>query len=143
MKNNLLMMIETLRSRSGGGKKWLTLSTMMILFTGIIAFASIPGGDGVIHACYSRSGGALRVIDGSVTQCKSGETSLDFNQSGPQGPQGLQGPTGPQGMIGSPGAAGPVGATGPAGPVGPVGPAGANGSSQAFTAGGGFGDVTV
>ena len=34
-----------------------------------IAYATIPNA-GVIHACYSRSGGTLRVIDRSVTNCK-------------------------------------------------------------------------
>jgi hypothetical protein len=52
---------------------------MTVLFTSIIAFASIPGANGVIYGCYSKSGGALRVIDASVTQCKAGETSLNFN----------------------------------------------------------------
>jgi hypothetical protein len=45
---------------------------------------------GTIHACYSKSGGALRVIDSSVTNCKSGETSLTWNQSGPTGPPAAQ-----------------------------------------------------
>lgn len=143
MKKNLLNMSETLRSRGSRGKKWLTLSTMMILCTGIIAFASIPGGDGVIHGCYSKSGGSLRVIDAGVIQCKAGETSLDFNQTGPQGPQGLTGPQGPQGATGLTGTTGPAGATGQTGATGPAGPAGASGLSQAYSVRGGAGDVTV
>jgi len=31
------------------------------------AYAAIPGGDGAIHGCYTKSGGTLRVIDASVT----------------------------------------------------------------------------
>lgn len=46
------------------------------------ATASIPGLGGVIAGCYVKSGGVLRVIDSSVTTCKSNETSLDWNQTG-------------------------------------------------------------
>lgn len=66
-------------------------------------------------ACYTKSGGALRVIDKSVTNCKSTETALDWDQRAQAGPQG---PAGPQG------ATGPEGQPGPAGPEGPQGPAG-------------------
>lgn len=108
----------------------LILSAIAVLFT-CVAFASIPGANGVISGCYSRSGGALRVIDSSVTQCKQGETSLNFNQTGPQGPQGIQGPVGPAGPQGDQGPAGPQGAQGiqgEQGPAGPQGPAGAGGA---------------
>ena len=71
-----------------------------------IAHATIPASDGVIRACYKKSGGTLRVIDTSVTGCASGETALDWNVEGVAGPQGLQGPQGAQGPQGSPGAAG-------------------------------------
>jgi hypothetical protein len=70
------------------------------------AYATIPGSDGVIHGCYAKSGGTLRVIDASVTNCKSTETSLNWDQHGqpgPQGPQGEPGPAGPQGEPGVPG----------------------------------------
>jgi hypothetical protein len=88
---------------------------------GSVALATIPSSSGVISACYSRSGGALRVIDSTVTNCKSGETSLDWNR---QGLQGAPGPVGPAGPAGPAGAKGDTGATGPAGPAGPVGPQG-------------------
>ena len=70
-----------------------------------IAYATIPNG-GVINACYTRSGGSLRVVDETTTKCKSGETSLAWNVAGPQGTQGLQGPQGSQGPQGVPGPAG-------------------------------------
>ena len=76
------------------------------------AYATIPGGDGVIHGCYSKSGGALRVIDASVTNCKATETSLNWNQQGqpgPPGPPGLQGAKGDQGEPGPPGPKGDPG----------------------------------
>ncbi|MFZ1881412.1 MAG: collagen-like protein [Gaiellaceae bacterium] len=94
-----------------------------------VAYATIPN-DGTIHGCYARSGGSLRVIDASVTNCKSTETSLDWNVQGPTGPTGA---TGPQG---APGATGPQGAPGPQGPAGaqgPQGPAGASGTSHAYS----------
>jgi hypothetical protein len=66
-----------------------------------IAYATIPGSDGVIHACYSANGtGALNVYDpsntdGSVpTSCIKGQASFAFNQQGPAGPPGPQGPAG-------------------------------------------------
>ncbi|MEP6789069.1 MAG: hypothetical protein ABJB40_11600, partial [Acidobacteriota bacterium] len=59
--------------------------------------------------CYSKSGGAMRIIDASVTQCKAGETSLNFNQTGPQGPAGPIGPQGPQGPQGATGSTGNTG----------------------------------
>jgi hypothetical protein len=89
-----------------------------------IIHAAIPDSAGVIHACYSKSGGSLRVIDSSVTACGQNETSVTWNNVGPQGPQGVPGPQGRQGPAGPQGAAG---AEGPAGPQGPPGPAGAQG----------------
>lgn len=92
-----------------------------ILVSGTVAYATIPGPTGVISACYSRSGGTVRVIDSSVTNCKSTETSLSWNVQGAQGPIGPEGPAGPAGPEGP---AGPTGPEGPAGPIGPEGPAG-------------------
>ena len=48
---------------------------------GGVAYATIPDGQGVIHACYAKSGGALRVIDASVANCKTldaGVASVTF-----------------------------------------------------------------
>ena len=89
--------------------------------TGIVAYATIPDGNGVIHGCYSKSTGTIRVIDDSVTNCSSKETSLNWNVQGQQGPQGA---TGPQGLQGPQGASGPQGSQGVPGPAGPTGPSG-------------------
>jgi hypothetical protein len=62
-------------------------------------YATIPN-DGVIHACYSKSGGSLRVIDASVTTCKASETSLTWNVEGVAGPQGDPGAQGDPGISG-------------------------------------------
>ena len=91
------------------------------LIGGGIASATIPSNN-VIDACYSKSGGALRVIDSSVTACKQGETSLAWNVQGvkgDQGPIGPEGPVGPAGPAGPPGADGADGADGQPGPAGP------------------------
>jgi hypothetical protein len=70
---------------------------------GGIVYATIPDASGVIHACYSKSTSAIRIIDDSVTNCKSGETSLQWNVAGPIGPQGPAGAQGLQGPQGDPG----------------------------------------
>ena len=63
-----------------------------------VAIAAIPSAsDGVIHACYSTSNGALRVVDVEASPpqtCSSGEATLTWDQTGPQGPQGDPGPPG-------------------------------------------------
>jgi hypothetical protein len=87
---------------------WIVSAAAAAVFAGA-AYATIPGSDGVIHACYAKSGGALRVIDASVTNCKAGETSLNWDQQGQPGPKGdpgEPGPPGPQGEQGEPGAPG-------------------------------------
>jgi hypothetical protein len=96
-----------------------------------MAFGTIPDAAGVIHACYGKNGGTLRVIDSGVSTCAQNETSLTWNNSGPRGPMGLPGP---QGVTGSQGPQGPTGPQGPAGPTGPEGPAGPSGLSHAFAA---------
>lgn len=67
-----------------------------------IAYASIPDGSGVIHACYQSPppahGANLQVIDtGAGGSCSGGMAALTWNQTGPQGPTGATGPTGPAG----------------------------------------------
>ncbi len=133
MKKNFLHTIgqKGLSSLQGRGRRTLVLSTMTVLFMSIIAFASIPGANGVIYGCYTNSNGTLRVIDNSTAQCKSNETALNFNQTGPPGPQGLQGP---QGATGATGAAGPQGPAGRDGREGAPGTAGASGTSTAYFA---------
>jgi hypothetical protein len=68
-------------------------------------YASIPSPEGEITGCYSRSGGSLRVIDASVTNCKQAESKLVWSTQGEPGPAGPAGPTGPQGDPGAPGPA--------------------------------------
>ena len=93
-----------------------------------VAWATIPDAGGTIHACYSKSGGSLRVIDASVTNCKQGETSLQWTVTGETGPTGPVGPTGPAGPAGPTGPQGPTGEQGVQGPTGPEGPQGPEGT---------------
>jgi hypothetical protein len=90
-----------------------------------VAVAQIPDANGIVHSCYARSGGAIRIVDEGVA-CKNGETALSWNQKGQAGPAGPAGAAGPAGPAG---ATGPAGPAGPAGPVGPAGPAGADGQT--------------
>ena len=112
-------------------KKLVAVAVVIVAaVAGSAAFAAIPGAGGVIHACYTKSGGSIRVIDAGVTNCKSTETSLDWNQQGQPGvagPQGIQGATGPKGDTGAKGDAGPQGIPGPQGPKGDTGATGATG----------------
>jgi hypothetical protein len=91
--------------------------------------ASIPDVNGVIHACYLKSGGALNVIDNSTSTCTSKQTALNWNQQGIRGVTGLRGPTGPKGTTGTAGANGTNGAKGVTGSKGATGQNGVNGSN--------------
>ena len=102
------------------------------LVGGAAIYASIPSANGVIVACYKKSGGNVRVIDAAIGSCDpNNEIRLEWNQIGPQGPPGPVGPIGPQGPAGPQGVQGFTGAPGPAGPQGPEGPAGPAGAGGA------------
>lgn len=90
------------------------------------ASAAIPDADGVIHGCYEKSTGRLRVIEPSAS-CSNREVPIDWKRDGPAGAQGPQGIPGEQGAPGPAGATGPQGPTGADGPQGPQGPQGAQG----------------
>jgi hypothetical protein len=65
---------------------------------GGVAYATIPDGKGVIHGCYKKSSGRLRVIDTNAgASCGPAEEAISWNQAGPQGQQGPTGPPGPSG----------------------------------------------
>jgi hypothetical protein len=82
------------------------------LTAGGIAYASIPDASGVIHGCYLTKNGSLRVIQSPGGACVSGETALNWSQTGPKGATGARGTAGTNGTNG---------ATGPTGPMGPSG----------------------
>jgi hypothetical protein len=101
------------------------VSGVLLAVAGSVAYATIPDGGKVFHACMLNNVGTMRLIDQSLpsgslmSHCTSFETAVAWNQTGQQGLPGLQGPAGPQGS------------EGPAGPTGPsdayaVQPAGAD-----------------
>ncbi len=75
----------------------------------VAVLATIPDAGGVIHGCYQKNVGNLRVIDTSTDTCRPSEVAINWNQTGVQGPQG------PQGVPGVQGAQGPQGAQGQSG----------------------------
>lgn len=113
------------------GKRGITAlaAATALLAAGGAAYATIPDSSGVVHGCYAKSGGSVRVVDTSVDACKANETALDWNVQGPPGPQG---PQGPQGQAGPTGPQGPAGPAGPAGQQGPAGPQGPSGASHGY-----------
>jgi hypothetical protein len=81
----------------------------------VVSPGGVPDAAGVVHGCYTTHATFKPVvlIDPSKgTSCPGGFSSLNFNQTGPQGAQGIPGPTGPQGAMGLPGAAGTNGTNG-------------------------------
>jgi hypothetical protein len=78
-----------------GGIRVLAVGVVVAAVAGGIAYAAIPGEDGVISACRHKISGALRVIDSSATCNASTELPLNWNQSGPAGSTGPTGPPGP------------------------------------------------
>ena len=86
-----------LRSRFGAA----LIGALVLASVGGVAWATIPDSSGVIHGCYQKDNGQLRVIDPSsskdknASSCRKEETPLDWSQTGPQGPAGPQGPVGP------------------------------------------------
>jgi hypothetical protein len=76
------------------------ISTVLLVFAGAVAFASIPDSAGMIHGCYNTVSGGLRVIDSPADQCRPSETAISWNQVGPAGATGPQGPQGPSGVVG-------------------------------------------
>jgi hypothetical protein len=67
-----------LKSRAG-----VAMLTGLAALTGAaIAFATIPGADGMIHGCYSNSNGDLRIIDDATESCHPNESAIAWSQSG-------------------------------------------------------------
>jgi hypothetical protein len=67
------------------------------------AVSSIPGPDGVIHGCYQKTKGNLRLVPAGK-RCSKGEKAIVFNQQGPPGTRGTSGTPGTPGTPGAPGA---------------------------------------
>jgi hypothetical protein len=77
----------------------LAVGTTVAWATGLTSLGFV-GNDGSITACATNSNGSVRFIDPSSTtkglsSCKSGESTVVFNQKGQTGDTGPQGPRGP------------------------------------------------
>ncbi len=109
------------------------VAAVLVLAIGVGAAMGVTsGGTAVVHGCYLKSSGRLRIVSGP--RCHKGEKSLSWNQRGSQGlkgAQGLPGSQGPQGSLGPQGSRGPQGVPGPAGPKGDAGQQGPKGDSGA------------
>jgi hypothetical protein len=74
-----------------------------------VAYATIPDASGVIHGCYAKANGQLRVINTDAGgKCVSSEMPLNWNQTGPQGPAGQNGTADAFGLIGPTGTVNPA-----------------------------------
>jgi hypothetical protein len=92
---------------------------LILAMTGFAA-AAIPDARGVIHGCYEKSTGILRVIKAGK-RCSKSEKSISWNQQGRRGRNGTNGTNGVNGTNGSNGM------------PGPPGPPGTNGTNGATT----------
>jgi hypothetical protein len=88
-------------------------STLALIFAmGGGAYAALaPVHNGVIHTCYRKGSGALRVVN-ATARCSRREHALNFNQRGRRGPAGATGPRGAAGKVGTTGKTGKTGAAG-------------------------------
>jgi hypothetical protein len=87
------------RHQLGIGRRILIGLTAIVALgvAGGIAYAGIPGGNGVISGCYAKSG-ALRVIDSEAgAKCSALQKPISWNQQGPQGQPGSPGRDGVSG----------------------------------------------
>src|SRR3954467_15717863 len=100
--------------RRFGGRSRSALAVLLVvglLAGGSIAYSAMSAGPSAIHACYSKTTGAVRI----TTKCKSTEFAITWNKAGANGKVGKTGPPGTRGKAGPQGPGGPTGATGPTG----------------------------
>jgi hypothetical protein len=70
----------------------LLLAVLLVAGVGVVvAYASIPDASGVIHGCYKKKNGQLRVVKSDDSQCRPSEKPISWSQTGPQGPPGISG----------------------------------------------------
>jgi len=83
-------MFTRLRSSTWRRSRWLLVAVGALLAAAAGAgYAAIPDANGVIHGCYSKGKGVLRIVDTEQGEtCASNETAIQWNQTGPPGPQG-------------------------------------------------------
>ncbi len=111
-------------------KKIIMVTMVSLAVLSIMVFPCFAAGV-IYHGCYMKDSGQLRIVN-DASQCKSTETFIQWNETGPQGLAGPQGPIGPIGPAGAQGAVGPAGPQGLTGAQGPQGVAGAAGPAGYF-----------
>jgi len=80
-------------------RRTLILIGLVAVAAGGVAYAAIPDGSRVIHACVLNTTKTIRLIDTAnpralTGHCVAGETPLDWNQAGTPGPAGAPGTPG-------------------------------------------------
>jgi hypothetical protein len=90
-------------------KAVVAVAASVLAMGGVYAAAAAIGSepDGVLHGCYDKHGGALRLIDPSSEHCKHNERPISWNVkgvAGDPGPAGAGGDVGPAGPSGGPAA---------------------------------------
>ena len=109
-------MFRNARARISYANVTSTAALVLALGGGAYAAVSgIPGKDGVIHGCFQKKKGNLRVVRAGK-RCAKSEAALSWNQ---KGIQGIQGVAGTPGAAGAGGAKGDKGDKGDQGPIGP------------------------
>jgi hypothetical protein len=119
-------------------------STLALVFAmGGGAYAALsPVHNGVIHTCYRKSGGDLRVVRAGA-RCGRREQALAFDQRGPVGPRGATGARGSTGKTGTSGKTGATGKTGRTGAGGQSATSATLGTGNASCPSGGSSFTTV
>lgn len=89
-----------------GRRSILVSAGIFALVAGGVAYAVIPDSGGLIHACYDKQSGQVRIVDPPMPKgCGSKEQAIEWNQRGPSGPSGpsgangASGPSGPAGLL--------------------------------------------
>lgn len=89
------------------GARALVASGALVIGLGAGGYAYAEAGSETINGCYNTSNGSLRVLTSG--QCRTSETAVSWNKTGPQGEQGPQGERGEQGEQGEQGMLSSVG----------------------------------
>lgn len=106
-------------------KTAVVVGVLCLVVAGSLAVAAADTDGDVIHACYQKNSGQIRIVDGPE-DCRNTEFAVLWNVVGPPGIDGADGEQGPSGFPGADGAPGPQGETGPEGPQGPSGVTGSH-----------------
>ena len=83
--------------RSRRGVAYLAVTAALIVAAAGGSALAAAGSSSSIHACASKTTGALRL----AAKCKRTERAVTWSVAGPRGPQGKQGRQGPRGPAGS------------------------------------------